>query len=84
MPRYRRPPLLFTELEEHGPPVRIRDLVALTGLSSPTILADIACGVLHAAKRCNKPNSPYFIKRAEARRYLSSLGCGGGAPQRAE
>ena len=74
MPRYRRPPLTASDLEQHGPPVRIRDLVALTGLSSPTILADIACGVLHAARRCDKPNSPYFIVRAEAQRYVRTLG----------
>lgn len=75
MPRYRRPPLTFAELEQSGPPVRLRDLIFLTGLSSPTLRADIASGELAASRRCGKPNSPYFVVRTEARRYLAMLGC---------
>lgn len=74
MPRYRRPPLTFAELEQSGPPVRLRDLIFLTGLSSPTLRADIASGDLLASRRCGKPNSPYFVLRSEALRYVLRMG----------
>lgn len=75
MPRYRRPPLTAAELDQPGPPVRLRDLIHLSGLSSPTIRADITAGALVAARRCAKANSPYFVVRSEARRWLLMMGC---------
>lgn len=74
MPRYRRPPLTVHDILTPGAPIRLRDLVAMSGLSSCTLRTDIALGHLSAVQRLPRPNSPYFIVRSEALRYLSTLG----------
>lgn len=74
MPRYRRAPLTLAEIQKDGPPVRLRDLVALTGLNPITVRRDIYCHALAARKRVNKRNSTFFVGREEARRWLLSMG----------
>lgn len=74
MPRYRRAPLTLAEIQRDGPPVRLRDLVALTGLNPITVRRDIYCHALSARKRVNKKNSTFFVDREEARRWLRSMG----------
>lgn len=74
MPRYRKPPLTLAEVLQPGPPVRLRDLIAVTTLSSMTIRTDIHCGILTAYQRVQRKNAPYFIDREEALRYLAQMG----------
>ena len=74
MPRYRLPPLTLAQLESDGPPVRLRDLVAMTGLSLRTIQRDIAYRQLHAFRRRQGASSPYFVDRDVARAYLARMG----------
>lgn len=74
MPRYRLPPLTLANLHADGPPVRLRDLVAITGLSKMTILRDIDTGDLHAFRRKRHITSPYLIDRDVARHWLSRHG----------
>lgn len=74
MPRYRRPPLTLPELAHDGPPVRVRDLIAITGLAYNTINSDLKCGLLHGTLRKPKKGSSYLIARSEARRYLTQMG----------
>lgn len=74
MPRYKHPPLTLVQLDHDGPPVRLRDLVAMTGLSYRTIQRDIAYGHLHAFRRRQGASSPYFVDRDVARLYLSRMG----------
>lgn len=73
MPRYRTPPLVIAQLAMDGPPIRLRDLVAMTGLSLTTIQRDIAYGHLHAFRR-RHGTSPYLVDRDVARLYLSRMG----------
>ena len=61
-------------LPQAGPPCRLRDLIALTGLSSATVRQDIRQGELMAHQRLRRPNSPYFISREQTRRWLRQLG----------
>jgi hypothetical protein len=72
MPRYRTPPLTFDEIRADGPPVRMRDLVALSGLASPTIRAEIAAGHLVAHRLAGVGR--WLVARHEARRWLAALG----------
>jgi hypothetical protein len=74
MPRYRHAPLTFPALACDGPAVRVRDLVAMSGLSADTVCLDIRMGHLRAYKRAGGANAPYFIQRHDARRYLAQLG----------
>lgn len=64
----------MAEVWQDGPPVRIRDLVAITGLHQDTIYQDIEQGELAAAKRNGAPNSPFLIGRLQARIWLAKLG----------
>jgi hypothetical protein len=72
MPRYRREPLTLDEVRADGPPVRMRDLVALSGLTSPTIRAEIAAGQLIAHRLAGV--GQWLVSRVEARRWLAALG----------
>jgi hypothetical protein len=74
MPRYRKPPLTLADLEHDGPPVRLRDLVAITGFSSGTIRWDILNGNLPAQQRARGTQAWWFIKREDARAYAAKLG----------
>jgi hypothetical protein len=71
MPKFSRPPLTISDLRFDGPPVRLRDVAAITGLSHDTLCRDIASGHLHAWKRRGSRSSPYFIDRDVARHYLA-------------
>lgn len=73
MPKYTSPPLTAAEVWQDGPPIRIRDLVAITGLHPDTIYQDIAAGELVAAKRHAK-TSPFLVERHHARSWLASMG----------
>ncbi len=73
MPKYRRPPLTVAELWQDGPPCRLRDLAAASGLSLDTIYQDIEDGTLHATKRSG-PTSPYRVDRSHARQWLTQMG----------
>lgn len=58
-----------------GPPVRLRDLQAITGLSRSTLRKDVAFGQLRASKRPGVAgNASLLVHRDEARRYLAQLG----------
>lgn len=72
MPRYRRPPATLADVWRDGPPVRVRDLIAITGLSPDTIRQDIVCGHLIASKRAG--SSPYLVARDDARAWLTQMG----------
>ena len=67
-------PLTLDQIVLDGPPVRVRDLVALTGLSDATIRTDLRQGLLNGRGRINRPHSPYLVDRADARNYLAGLG----------
>lgn len=74
MTRQRRPLLTERDLWDEGPPVRVRDLAAITGLSAVTVRADIVNGVLRGVQSHPRPNAPYLVQRADARAYLLTLG----------
>jgi hypothetical protein len=74
MTRTVKPPLTLSDLAHDGPPVRLRDLIAVTGLSKQTILTDIEKRELVAVKRARGLRSIYLVQRAEARRYCLALG----------
>jgi hypothetical protein len=76
MPRLTRPPLTLAELQADGPPIRVRDLVAITSLCADTISQDIVRGELSAIRR--GPKSPILIERAAARTWLAKMGFGVG------
>lgn len=64
-------PEVWTDASE---PVRLRDLVAITGLTDDTIRADISVGALIATKRSPHPSSPWLISRTNARMWLQRMG----------
>lgn len=74
MPRYRHPPLTLQDVFVDGPPILVRDLVEITGLTRETVGNDIRLGHLHACRRDQSGRSRYFVPRIEARRWLTSLG----------
>jgi predicted DNA-binding transcriptional regulator AlpA len=71
----------MADLQQDGPPVRLRDLVAITGLSSDTIYRDIHGGYLHAFKRRSGKSASYFVDRDVARQWLDRMGFKGAWPQ---
>jgi hypothetical protein len=72
MPRYRHPPLTLAEIQQPGPPVRIRDLVAITGLRHDAIYEDIAAGRLIGRRRMGFGH--YYLHREDARVWLRAMG----------
>lgn len=74
MPRYRRPPLGLEDIWQSGPPVRVRDLMAVTGWSRPTILASVECGDLIPVRRMMQPFAQYFFERSAVREWLLQSG----------
>jgi len=74
MPKWSRPPLVLADLQADGPPVRLRDLVAITGLSNDTLYRDIQAGYLHAFKRRGGRSASYFVDRDVARHWLTRMG----------
>jgi hypothetical protein len=72
MPRYNRPPLTLADVWQDGPPLRLRDLVAISGLTAATVRAEIAARQLTGHRLAG--NGYWMIQRAEARRWLVGLG----------
>jgi hypothetical protein len=72
MPRYNTPPLTIADVWQDGPPLRLRDLVAITGLTPETVRAEIAARQLTGHRLAG--NGYWMIQRAEARRWLAALG----------
>jgi hypothetical protein len=72
MPRYRHPPLTLPEIQQPGPPVRIRDLVAVTGLTPATVRGEIDAGHLRAHRLAGV--GYWLVQRGEAWRWLEALG----------
>ncbi len=69
-----RPTLTLSQLAQDGPPVRVRDIVALTGLGYRTIARDVKEGQIRSTRPKQAGASPHLIRRDEARRYLTQLG----------
>ena len=72
-----KPPICLADLkrEPEGKPVRMRDMMAMTGFGQHTILRDIYGGYLKAVKRIDaNDRSPYLFHREEAIRYLREMG----------
>jgi hypothetical protein len=74
MPRYKANPLSLVDIQQDGPPLRLRDLGAIVGLSRATLIARIECGDLPAFRYLAKAGSPWYVQRVEARRWLGALG----------
>jgi hypothetical protein len=72
MPRYKTPPLTAAAVWQDGPPVRMRDLAAMTGLTAQTIRGDIRLGHLPAVRHGNA--GYYLFPRPAARAWLRALG----------
>jgi hypothetical protein len=72
MPRYRTPPLTIADVWQDGPPARLRDLVAISGLTASTVRAEITAGALVAHRLGT--DGYWLVQRAEARRWLVALG----------
>jgi hypothetical protein len=72
MPRYSTPPLTLAEVWQDGPPVGMRDLEAITGLSRVTLRADVQSGRLPAARRLSVGR--LLVRRSDARAWLSAMG----------
>ena len=70
----RRAPVTLEDVKADGPPLRISDLVFMTGLAELTVKTDIRTGFLIAQRRREKQNSPYYVDRKEARRWLVQMG----------
>jgi hypothetical protein len=68
-----RPPVSETDLWMDGPPVKLRDLVAITGWTRKTLLSDIDSGRLVGFRRAERPGSPWFFHRSHAREYLTDV-----------
>ena len=60
-------------LRAGGPPVRLRDLCALTGFSKMKFLDDIERGKLHARRVATGRTHVVLVERDEACRYLTSI-----------
>lgn len=67
-------PMTRTDLEHDGPPIRIRELVRLTGFTRHKLYADIRRDELNVV--AFKAGSHYYwhVERAEALRYLNAIG----------
>jgi len=64
----------WDELQQDGPPVKLRDLCSLTGFSKMKFLDDIERGDLDVRRIRTGERRLIVIERAEARRYLLALG----------
>lgn len=74
MPRYSRPPLTLEEMWRPGPPVRVRDLMHITGWSRPTILKSVDAGELVPIRRTFGRLAQYFFERHQVRAWLERAG----------
>ena len=72
-PRYRKPPLTLEDIFQPGPPVRVRDLMAITGYSRQIVISAIEAGELAASRRREGLNYCYLIDRASARQWLDKV-----------
>lgn len=75
--RYARLPLTLAELFQPGPPIRVRDLCAITGWPRIRIHRALECGDL--VSLAHHARAMVYITRQEARRWL--LACGFDVPR---
>jgi hypothetical protein len=68
---YVAPTLAWFRSSADGPPVRLRDLAAVTGLSKPKLQADARAGHLRLLPTTGRL---LLVDYREARRYLRELG----------
>lgn len=61
------------ELLKDGPPIRLRDLCAVTGFSKMKFLGDIDLGRLEVKRVITGDTHIVLIEREEARRYLAAI-----------
>lgn len=68
--------LTLADLERDGPPVKLRDLCALTGFTKEKFYADIERGTLDARRVGNGEGRwcVWVVTRQEALRHLRKLG----------
>jgi len=72
MSRYQRQPLTFDQLSETGPPIRVKDLMHVTGWSRDSVINSIEAGDIAVLRRTARGS--YRILRSEARRWLHQVG----------
>lgn len=74
--RYADNPITATQLFLFdGPPIRVRDLLAITGWSRPRVHRAIKAGELIPLRpHPGVARATVFIQREEARRYLRAMG----------
>lgn len=66
--------ITLDDLKHDGPPVRLRDLVGITGLSKSKFLGEVKAGKLRVTKVKTGQTWRAAIDRLEAYRYLVELG----------
>lgn len=57
-----------------GPPVRLSDLMAITGWSRDTLIRAADSGHLPAIRLTHLPKAPYYFHRHEVRAWLVRIG----------
>lgn len=70
----RRVRMTLEDLRQDGPPVRLRDLVGITGLSKSKFLEEVKAGRLKATRVRTGQTWRAAVEREEAYRYLVELG----------
>jgi predicted DNA-binding transcriptional regulator AlpA len=65
--------LTLRDLEQDGPPIRLRDLSKLTGFSKDKFYLDIDRGDLQAKPVKTRSRVVYMVERDEALRYLRAI-----------
>ena len=73
MTRRRKPPLTLEAIWEGDTPVRVRDLMAITGYSRQIVISAIEAGELAASQRREGLNYCYLIDRSSARLWLEKV-----------
>lgn len=69
-----RPRLLKTEADLFidGPKLRLRDIMDITGLSRPTLIAEMERGLLVGSRVLNRPGSAWLFTRADVAAWWCS------------
>lgn len=65
----KRPPYTEADLYQPGPPFRLRDICAVTGLSRGAIEAEIRRGLLTGFRVLQRPGSARLFDRADVRAW---------------
>lgn len=63
----RRQTLTDKDLYASGHALRLRDVMAITGLSRPSVLAEMDRGALVGFQVIRRPGSPWLFERADVR-----------------